>query len=93
MLAGTKQSFFSGKASQNPSAVDEAFGAFSRSMLLFSPGYGGWLLGHMVLLCSMFRPERNAAVARRIDCKKKFVGDDDKMRPSGLRVELLSGLD
>jgi hypothetical protein len=51
-----------------------------------APGYGGWLLGHIVLLCGMFRPERNAAVARRIDCEKKFGGDDDKMRPSGLRL-------
>jgi len=33
MLAGTK-TIFSGKASQNPSAVAEAFGAFSRSTLL-----------------------------------------------------------
>jgi hypothetical protein len=41
----------------------------------------------------MFRPERNAAVARRSDCEKKFVGDDDKMRPLGLRVEPFSRLD
>ena len=53
------------------------FGAFSRATLHFSPGYGGWLVGHIVFLCSMLRPEPNAVLAKRIDCEKKFVGDDD----------------
>jgi hypothetical protein len=47
-----------------------------RSTLLFSRLWG-WLLGHIALLCSVLRTERNALLVRRSeenDCQKKFGG-------------------